>query len=83
MEDEDEAERETPDSKWSFTDQFLAKLLSVSEAKDKAVRLRVCQMVGKILTYIIEMQRAVDTELLGNIQEVMLERVFDKVRKVE
>ena len=83
VEDEGEADKEMPDSECSFSDRFLAELLNLSEARDKAVRFRVCQVVSKLLGYITEMKRVVDTELLESTQEVMLTRAFDKVRKIQ
>ncbi len=43
-------------------------------------RFRVCQLVGKMLTYASESECKVEVKLLDAVQDVMLIRIQDKVR---
>ena len=63
----------------SFLNLLVLKLLSLHNAKDKAVRFRVCQIVAKIMTHAADMNSSVHHRLLDRIQSVMLHRVYDKV----
>jgi len=63
----------------NFFTLLLAKLLSLHEARDKAVRFRVCQLVAKMMNYAADTQSIVGPQLMDSVQEVMLQRARDKV----
>ncbi|CEO97424.1 hypothetical protein PBRA_000769 [Plasmodiophora brassicae] len=60
---------------------IVQKLLGFHSAKDKAVRFRVCQIIGVILSKMTDGTELSD-ELLDEIQSTMLLRIKDKVAAV-
>ena len=78
-EEEEEVDDEEEDVEVNFFTLLLAKLLSLHEARDKAVRFRVCQLVAKMMNYAADTQSIVGPQLMDSVQEVMLQRARDKV----
>lgn len=56
-------------------------LLDSHDAKDKAVRFRVCQLVNKILNNLDD-DAVIDDKLADRIFETMLTRLYDKIPAV-
>lgn len=71
---------EDDDAEASFANLIMAKLVVYHEAKDKAVRFRVCQIINKIL--LLAAQEQVRISCLDLLQAVMLQRAYDKVCKI-
>lgn len=42
-------------------------------------RFRVCQLVGKMLNYAADAQTKIGSDRLDRVQEVMMQRLYDKV----
>jgi condensin complex subunit 3 len=61
-----------------FVESFMDFLLNLASAKDKAVRFRVCQLVAGVLNS-LGPEAEVSDELYARMEEVMLERLRDKV----
>ena len=62
---------------YDFTNLMIAKLTTYHEAKDKAVRFRVCQVINKLLS--LAAKEHVRIILGDELQAVMLQRAYDKV----
>ena len=84
----------------TFFSLLLDKLLSIHQARDKAVRymytnltyimwslylfclvyrFRVCQLVAKMMSYAADAQTKIGPDRLDRVQEVMMQRLYDKV----
>ncbi len=61
-----------------FVQTFLTRLLRLTSAKDKAVRFRVAQLVGRIMNSMAE-EAEVSDELFDAVEVAMLARCHDKV----
>lgn len=62
----------------SLLQLVLEHLVGLHEAKDKAVRFRVCQLIAKIMNSLDD-EADMDEELCQSILDAMLVRVTDKI----
>lgn len=60
---------------------LLQFLLSISQAQDRGIRYRSCQLVCKLLSNLSE-DAQIDDDLYNLIYETLLERLYDKVPAV-
>ncbi len=72
---------EEDDTSNGFLDFVFTFLLDSHEAKDKAVRFRVCQLINKILNNMDD-DAIIDDDLADKIFESMLTRLHDKIPAV-
>lgn len=72
---------EEDDASNIFLDLIFGVLLDSHDAKDKAVRFRVCQLVNKILNNLDD-DAVIDDKLADRIFETMLTRLHDKIPAV-
>lgn len=61
-----------------FLNHFIYYLLSISGAKDKAVRFRVTQMISKLLNSLDD-DAELEDDLYTSMQKLMIIRIGDKV----
>lgn len=76
--EEDEGETEGGGSQDALLSSVCMALLGLSDAKDKAVRFRVAQIVGRVMNAMPE-EAEVAEELFSALEERMLRRCRDKV----
>ena len=75
--DGQESDGEEDDASNIFLDFIFTFLLDSYDAKDKAVRFRVCQLINKILNNMDD-DAIIDDDLADRIFESMLTRLHDK-----
>lgn len=63
----------------NFLTLLLNKLLTLHDAREKAVRLRVCQLVGALLCQAAETRCRVGSGVLEATQNILLLRTSDRV----
>ena len=68
----------TEDEADEFCENFLGFLLNLATAKDRAIRFRVCQLVAGVLNA-LGVEAEISDELYERMEEVMLDRLRDKV----
>lgn len=74
------SESDSDQEEENFTSCLVTKLLSVHEAKEKAVRFRVCQLLSKLISIIADDGTVhLNSSLLDLITDAMLIRLCDKV----
>ena len=79
-EEEDDSSSDSGTEEEHFTHLLVAKLISVHEAKEKAVRFRVCQFLAKLIAMIAdEPTMHLRSSILDAIVDAMLVRLSDKV----
>lgn len=78
--EEDDSSSDSETEEEHFTHLLVAKLISVHEAKEKAVRFRVCQILAKLIAMVAD-ERTVHlrSSTLDAIVDSMLVRLNDKV----
>ena len=78
-EEESESDHDENEMEVNFFTLLLAKLLGLHEARDKAVRFRVCQLVAKLMGCAADCRCDVGADLMDSVVECMLQRTHDKV----
>ena len=78
-EEEDGSGHDDAEMEVNFFTLFLAKLLGLHEARDKAVRFRVCQLIAKLMSNAADFHCVVGADLMDSVVERMLQRAHDKV----
>ena len=79
--DKNEEVSEDTDDLPLFLYRLFAWLLDHHEVEGADARLRVCQLINKLLKYMGE-EAAIDDDLYGKIYDGMLERLKDKVAEI-
>ena len=75
--EEEEGEEELGDE-FVFMNAFIQHLVTISDAKDKAVRFRACQTLSKLM-HALDEDAEIDDDIWEALQEAMLKRIKDKV----
>ena len=79
-EEDEDSSSSSDDEESSFTKLLVAKLVSMHQAKDKAVRFRICQLLAKLTAAVADDgMRHFPTSSLDSIVDAMLVRLHDKV----
>ena len=76
-----ESDGEDGPSSSAFLQFLFTFLLESHDAKHKAIRFRVCQLISKLLDGMAD-DASIDDDLADNIFEAMLQRVQDKIPAV-
>eukprot|EP00043_Microstomoeca_roanoka_P013278 m.130069 g.130069 ORF g.130069 m.130069 type:complete len:1089 (+) comp15712_c0_seq3:239-3505(+) len=66
------------EDEFTFMNAFIKHLVSISGAKDKAVRFRACQTLSKLL-HALDEEAEIDDDIWEDLQTAMLERIKDKI----
>ena len=85
IEDESSSEEETEEDKIfdNFAHLLLMRLMGFNEARDKAVRFRVAQMVAKILSYARDDPAVkINSSILDDVSETLLALLYDRYPSV-
>ena len=77
---EEEDSSSSEDEEDNFTQLLVAKLTSIHEAREKAVRFRVCQLMAKLTATVADDEtRHLPLSTLNRIVDAMSVRIHDKV----